>query len=63
MQRFFIITLVAVLLLSFSFSSMATDLSEQDQLEILPESALVPHIALLLPLESASFGEAANMLK
>ncbi|WP_295623293.1 penicillin-binding protein activator [uncultured Nitrosomonas sp.] len=63
MQRFFTIALAAVLLLSFSFSSMATDLGEQDQLGILPEFALVPHIALLLPLESASFGEAANMVK
>ncbi|SEF98050.1 penicillin-binding protein activator [Nitrosomonas ureae] len=63
MQRFLTITLAVILLLSFNFSLMAADSDEQGQLESLPESALVPHIALLLPLESASFGEAANVVK
>ncbi|PSJ16809.1 penicillin-binding protein activator [Nitrosomonas supralitoralis] len=63
MQRFFTITLGVILLFSISFSSMALDLNEQDQVGSLPESTPVPHIALLLPFESASFGEAANIVK
>ncbi|WP_297323873.1 penicillin-binding protein activator [Nitrosomonas sp.] len=62
MQRFFIIAL-AVISLSVSPVAMATDPIVRLQWENVSEPQLVHHIALLLPLESPSFGEAANIVK
>ncbi len=62
MQRFFTIVLVIISLFN-SPVTMATDPEEHLQLEYVSESPLLRHIALLLPLESPSFGEAANIVK
>jgi outer membrane PBP1 activator LpoA protein len=64
MQRFFTIILVA---LTFALSdnplAAANPPEEQFESENTFESVRVPHIALLLPLESPSFGTAANTVK
>lgn len=63
MPRFFTLALVLILALYGSPLAMATYPEEQSRPEGVPESPLVPHIALLLPLESPSFAEAANIVK
>lgn len=63
MSRFFAIFPVLLLALYGNLSAMATDHEEQPQAEIAPERAVVAHIALLLPLESAAFADAANVVK
>ncbi len=63
MPRFFTIALVLILALYGSRLAMATYPEEQSQPENVPESPRVPHIALLLPLESPAFAEAANIVK
>lgn len=62
MQRFLTIIL-AIVSLSVNPIAMATDPMVRLQWENVSEPQLVRHIALLLPLESASFGEAANIVK
>ncbi len=62
MQRFFIIAL-AIISLSVSPTAIATDSMVRLQWENASEPRLVHHIALLLPLESPSFKEAANIVK
>ena len=59
MHRFFITTLTLIFALYGSPLAMAT----QPQPDNAAESTLVPHIALLLPLESPSFREAANVVR
>jgi len=63
MQRFLTIALVVIFALYDSPQAMATHPEEHSQSENASESVPVPHIALLLPLESPSFGEAANVVK
>jgi len=63
MQCFLTIVLVLIFALYGSPMAMATYPEEHSQPESASEPPLVPHIALLLPLESPSFGEAANIVK
>ena len=63
MPRFVMVFLVLLLVLRGNLSAMTIDSNESPQPEIAPEKAIVSHIALLLPLESAAFAEAANMVK
>lgn len=63
MQRFLTIVLVAILVLYDSPLATANPSEEDFEAEDAFESTRVPHIALLLPLESPSFGEAANIVK
>ncbi|MBP6057693.1 MAG: penicillin-binding protein activator [Nitrosomonas sp.] len=63
MQRFLTIVLVAILVLYDSPLATANPPEEDFEAEDAFESTYVPHIALLLPLESPSFGEAANIVK
>jgi outer membrane PBP1 activator LpoA protein len=63
MQRFLTTLLVLIIALYGSPMAMATHPEEHSQPESASEPPLVQHIALLLPLESPSFGEAANIVK
>ncbi len=63
MQRFITIVLVVIFALYGSSLAMATDPEEPSQSAEAIEPAPVPHIALLLPLESSAFGEAARIVK
>jgi len=63
MQYFLTIVLVVIFALYGSPVAMATHPEEHFQSESVTELPLVPHIALLLPLESPSFGAAANIVK
>lgn len=60
-----LLTILAVLLLALygNLPAMATDAEESTQPEIVSGPLIVAHIALLLPLESAAFAEAANVVK
>ena len=60
-----LLTILAVLLLALYGNppAMATGVEESSQPEIVPRPLIVAHIALLLPLESAAFAEAANVVK
>lgn len=62
MHRFFTIVLVIIALYDIP-PATAYQPEEHSEPENVSESARVPHIALLLPLESASFGGAANIVK
>ena len=63
MQRFITIVLVVIFALYGSSLAMATDPEEPFQSAEAIEPAPVRHIALLLPLESCAFGEAARIVK
>ena len=63
MSRFFAIFPVLLLALYGNLPAMATDREEHPRTEIVPEPAIVSHIALMLPLESPAFAEAANVVK
>lgn len=63
MSRFFAIFPVLLLALYGNLPAMATDHEEHPRTEIVPEPAIVSHIALMLPLESPAFAEAANVVK
>ena len=63
MSRFFAIFPMLLLALYGNLPAMATDREEHPQTEIVPEPAIVSHIALMLPLESPAFAEAANVVK
>lgn len=63
MPRFFTIVLVVIFTLYDSPLAMANPPEGYPEAENAPESTRVPHIALLLPLESPSFGAAANTVK
>lgn len=63
MPRFFKIVLVLIFALYGSSLAMATHPDEHSLPENISESTPVPHIALLLPLDSSSFGQAANVVK
>ena len=63
MVRFFTIFTVLLLALYGNLPAMATDHEMQDRTEAVPERATVAHVALLLPLESAAFAEAAGVVK
>lgn len=63
MQRFITIVLVVIFALYGSSPAMATDPEEPFQSTEAIEPAPVRHIALLLPLESSAFGEAARIVK
>lgn len=60
-----LLTILAVLLLALYGNppAMATGVEESPQPEIVPGPLIVAHIALLLPLESTAFAEAANVVK
>lgn len=63
MARF--VTILAAFLLALYGNPpvMATDTEESPQPEIVSGPVIVSHIALLLPLESTAFAEAANVVK
>ncbi len=63
MQRFLTIVLALIFALYGSQMAMATHPEEHSEPYSAPEPPLVPHIALLLPLESPAFGAAANIVK
>lgn len=63
MQRFLTIVLALIFALYGSQMAMATYPEEHSEPESASEPPLVQHIALLLPLESPSFGAAANIVK
>ncbi len=63
MTRFVTILTVFLLVLYGNPPVMATDMEEPPQPEIVSEPVIVSHIALLLPLESTAFAEAANVVK
>ncbi len=62
MQRFITIILLTTLLLVGSLAS-AIEPEEHSQPQAVLEAPIIRHIALILPLESPSFGEAANTVK
>ena len=64
MQRFLTIVLVTVIFVLYGSPLTAANHPEEHfESENASESIRVPHIALLLPLESPSFGTAANTVK
>ncbi|MCB1717282.1 MAG: penicillin-binding protein activator, partial [Candidatus Competibacteraceae bacterium] len=62
MQRFYFVILVAIVALYGSTRAFATH-PEAYYPDAPPAYAPVPHIGLLLPLQSASFGPAAETVK
>ena len=62
MSRFVTIFLVLLLALYGNPAAIATDLEEERQTES-TSAPIIAHIALLLPLESAAFAEASNVVK
>ncbi|MBL8496245.1 penicillin-binding protein activator [Nitrosomonas sp. JL21] len=62
MQRFYFLFLVSGLLFITS-SASAMDSAEHPQPQTTFEAPIIRHIAVILPLESSSFGEAATMVK
>ncbi|QOJ23882.1 MAG: penicillin-binding protein activator [Gammaproteobacteria bacterium] len=60
-----LLTILAVLLLALygNPAAIAIEMEEASQPEIVSGPVIVSHIALLLPLESTSFAEAANAVK
>ncbi|MBS0424794.1 MAG: penicillin-binding protein activator [Proteobacteria bacterium] len=63
MARFVTILTVFLLALYGNPPVMAIDMEEPPQPEIVSEPVIVSHIALLLPLKSTAFAEAANVVK
>lgn len=62
MQRFYTLFLTTGLLLMTSWLN-AMDAAEYPQPQTTFEAPIIRHIAVILPLESSSFGEAANVVK
>ena len=62
MQRFYFLFLASGLLLMTPWAN-AMDPVEQPQLQTTFEAPIIRHIAVILPLESPSFGEAAGVVK
>ncbi len=63
MQRFLTIALVLIGTLYGSLHALATHPEDSFLTESIPVQASVPHIALLLPLQSPSFGQAADVVR
>lgn len=63
MQRFIKFSLVLIITLYGSMLAFSTHAENYYMEEVMPDVTPVPHIALLLPLQSSSFGEAAEAVR